>query len=304
MKLRATTRVNAFNGFTLIELLVVITIISILAALLLPVLSKVKQKGQGIYCLNNGRQLLVAMTIYATENSELFPPNPDDGNAIPGHNWCSGSAGIGGSAEFNPDILRDPQRSLLSPFLAQSTSAFHCPADKRQGAYQGSDPSMTGRTVSAARTFSMNQAVGTICPGYDSATGHAGKPSLSVNGPWLNGQRTHRRNSPWATYNKFSSIQTPGPSMLWILVDEAAGNLNDASFAFSMEKQIWVDVPGQYHNGGCGFAFADGHSENRKWLFRGVRKGRLSAITASQDKQDWTWMKDRTSHDTTSRLSP
>jgi prepilin-type processing-associated H-X9-DG protein len=39
-------------------------------------------------------------------------------------------------------------------------------------------------------------------------------------------------------------------------------NLNDAAFAFGMEIPIWIDAPGTYHDGGCGFAFADGHSES------------------------------------------
>jgi prepilin-type N-terminal cleavage/methylation domain-containing protein len=62
------------EGFTLIELLVVIAIIAILAALLLPVLSRAKQKGQGVYCLNNGKQVMTALTLYASDYNEFFPP--------------------------------------------------------------------------------------------------------------------------------------------------------------------------------------------------------------------------------------
>jgi prepilin-type N-terminal cleavage/methylation domain-containing protein len=58
------------SAFTLVELLVVIAIIGILAALLLPVISKSKQKAQGVYCLNNGKQLMTALTLYGGDSAE------------------------------------------------------------------------------------------------------------------------------------------------------------------------------------------------------------------------------------------
>ena len=97
---------------------------------------------------------------------------------------------------------------------------FHCPGDKRSGMYQDSDPSLIGQAVPAARTFAMNQAVGTIDPGFDAGgpgsagiNTHHGAPTLSVNGPWLNNQNNHRRNSPWMTYGKFASLSRLGPAM-------------------------------------------------------------------------------------------
>lgn len=290
-------------AFTLIELLVTISIIGILASLLLPSLSRAKQKAQGIYCLNNGRQMMTSVTLYTGDYNDLFPPNPDDANTIPGHNWCSGVAGRGGPAEFNPDLLKDPTRSLLISYFDGNVSLFHCPGDKRMGSYQGVDPSLKGRKVPSARTFSMNQAVGTICSGYDAGTkkigdpfpGHSATPTLPVNGPWLNNQFSHRRNEPWFTYGKISSINAPGPSMLWLLVDEDDSGLNDAAFAFGMEKAEWIDAPGTYHNGGCGFAFADGHTESHRWLSRGGKHGHRYTIMDAMDRRDWLWMRERTS---------
>src|SRR5271154_1850553 len=191
-----SAKINS-NGFTLIELLVVIAIIAILAAMLLPVLSRAKQRAQGALCLSRGKQMMLAVMLYTSENNEFFPPNPDDGNTLPGYNWCAGRAGIGQPEEFNPDMLKDPTRSLLLTYLGGSVDLFRCPADLRSGKYQGTNPALLGQIVPAARTFSMNQAVGTIDPQYD-LTGyggpHSGVPNLSVNGPWLNNQFNHRRN--------------------------------------------------------------------------------------------------------------
>jgi prepilin-type processing-associated H-X9-DG protein len=146
----------------------------------------------------------------------------------------------------------------------------------------------------------MNNAVGTICPGYE-ATGpgsgatHSGVPNLPVNGPWLNNQYSHHRNAPWSTYGKFASINAPGPSMLWVLLDEDVSHINDAAFCFGMESPVWYDVPGTYHNLGCGFAFADGHSEAHKWRMSGHKQGWGFVITDPADKEDWLWMQERTS---------
>ncbi len=282
------------RAFTLIELLVVIAIIATLAAMLMPVLSRAKQRAQGASCLNNGKQLMLGLHLYAGENSDFYPPNPDDGNTLPGYNWCGGQAGIGGPQEFNPDVLLDPSRSLLIKYIGHEVKVFKCPADRREGLYQGTqNPSLRGQMIPAARTFSMSQAVGTIDPGFDQGTGHSGVPDLSVNGPWLDGTQHHRRNSPWRTFGKMSDGGPPSPAELWVFVDEDASGLNDAAFAVDMVNEIWHDAPGSYHNLGCGFAFSDGHSETHQWDYRARKE--VGEITDPRDESDWQWLTAHTS---------
>jgi prepilin-type processing-associated H-X9-DG protein len=92
--------------------------------------------------------------------------------------------------------------------------------------------------------------------------------------------------------------------MLWVLVDEDARGLNDAAFAFEMEGAdaggpAWVDTPGAYHNGGCGFAFADAHSESHHWFSTTSKTfgagSRQIDSDNSEDLKDWGWMQQRTS---------
>ena len=68
-----------------------------------------------------------------SRDQAMLPPNPDDGNKVPGHNWAGGQAGEGGPDEFNPDVLKDPDRSLLISYVGGNVALFRCPADKREG---------------------------------------------------------------------------------------------------------------------------------------------------------------------------
>jgi len=71
-----------------------------------------------------------------------------------------------------------------------------------------------------------------------------------------------------------------------------------------MERAVWYDVPGTYHYFGCGFAFADGHSESHKWQYRAQKHGSGYAIRDPLDKNDWLWMRERTSAHISGTMPP
>jgi len=290
------------RGFTLIELLVVIAIIAILAAMLLPALSKAKIRAHGITCMNNSKQLALAFFLYAEDFHDYFPPNPDDGTTMVGYNWCAGKVTGGmpgdttplGAHTFNEDVLKNPEQTLIAQYVANNVGIFRCPADPRRGRYQGGNPALSGQIVPAARSVAMNQGVGTIDPGFNAGGAHSGAPTLPTMGPWLTGSRyQNRHDDPWATFARTTAFSRVSPSEIFLMVDESPWSINDGGLGVSAGAAKWVDYPSTAHNNAGGFSFCDGRAEVHKWRgtsmqLKGTPPG--GGRTVSVNDPDWNWM--------------
>jgi prepilin-type N-terminal cleavage/methylation domain-containing protein/prepilin-type processing-associated H-X9-DG protein len=247
-------------AFTLIELLVVIAIIAILAAMLLPALSKAKQRTQVVYCMNNCKQLMVGWLAYTHDNNDniVYALHGGGAQGAAGYTLPTGQLVYGwveGWLDWttredntNTTYLTTDKYALISNYVGHSAPVFKCPADNFLATVQR----QVGWTA-RCRSVSGNIYLGN------------GNVAL---GP--------------ANFNlyvqciKVSALQTPGPTETWAFIDEHPDSINDAGFFPPENNTLVTDVPATYHNKACGFAFCDGHAAINKW------KGCLSGGRALQ----------------------
>ncbi len=233
------------SAFALIELLTITAILVLLMSIMASGFTRATTQSKSIRCLNNHRQLTVAWRMYTSDFQDRMVvavhgggtggPSPV-GIAPYGVGWCSGWLDWASSSDnTNTALLTDRRFAKLADYAGHVSSMFKCPADIFLSGIQ-----QQLRWLQRVRSISGNILIG--AGNYESG------PSDPI----------------YRHVTKMSDFMYPGPAQVWVFVDEHPDSINDPAF-FNAHQTSWVDIPTTLHSGGCGFGFADGHSEIHKW---------------------------------------